>query len=58
MLDEQINYFNNELKRGFQIIVLEHVEWKDIVENGSFDNYHLVEEWRDEGEGLIPNHLL
>lgn len=58
ILDEQINYFNNELARDFQIIVLEHVEWKEIVENGSFDNYHLVEEWRDEGDGLIPSYLL
>ena len=58
MLDEHINYFNNELKRDFQIILLEHVQWKDILKNGSFDNYHLVEEWRDEGDGLIPNYLL
>jgi len=58
MLDEHINYFNKELGRDFQIIVLEHVEWTDILENGSFDNYHLVEEWRDEGDGLIPSSLL
>lgn len=57
ILDNQIEYFNNELKENFQIIVLEHIEWKDL-EEANFKYYHLVEEWREEGIGLIPNKLL
>ncbi len=50
-LDKQIDYFNEELKEDFQIIVLEHIEWKEI-KNGNFNNFHLVAEWRN-GQGLI-----
>ena len=57
ILDNQIEYFNNELKKDFQIILLEHLEWKDFKE-ADFKHYHLVEEWRNEGEGLIPHELL
>ncbi|MDH1977021.1 DUF3732 domain-containing protein [Aliarcobacter butzleri] len=57
ILDNQIEYFNNELKKDFQIIVLEHIQWKEL-EEAKFKYYHLVEEWREEGTGLIPNNLL
>ncbi|PWE25001.1 DUF3732 domain-containing protein, partial [Aliarcobacter skirrowii] len=57
ILDNQIEYFNNELKKDFQIIVLEHIQWKDL-EEAKFKYYHLVEEWREEGTGLIPSGLL
>lgn len=57
ILDDQIEYFHNEFKEGFQIIVLEHIEWKEL-EEGGFKHYHLVEEWRKEGDGLIPTTLL
>lgn len=57
ILDNQIEYFNNDLKKDFQIIVLEHIEWKELKE-GDFKHYHLVDEWREEGTGLIPEYLL
>jgi hypothetical protein len=57
ILDEQIDYFNNKLKKDFQIIVLEHIEWKELVQS-DFINYHLVDEWRKDGDGLIPIKLL
>jgi len=57
ILDDQIDYFNNELKKDFQIIVLEHIEWKELKKS-DFKNYHLVEEWREEGDGLIPKKLI
>lgn len=57
ILDDQIDYFNNELKKDFQIIVLEHIEWKELKKS-DFKNYHLVEEWRQDGEGLIPKNCL
>lgn len=52
ILDNHIEYFNKEIKKDFQIIVLEHIEWKEI-ENEKFKHYKLIEEWR-EGRGLIP----
>lgn len=57
ILDNQIDYFNKELKKDFQIIVLEHIEWKELEESG-FENYHFVDEWRKDGDGLIPKKLL
>lgn len=57
ILDDQIDYFNSELNKEFQIIVLEHIEWKELQEAG-FKHYHLVEEWRKDGDGLIPSALL
>ena len=56
ILDNHIEYFKNELKEDFQIIVLEHIEWKEI-ENEGFKHYKLIEEWR-EGSGLIPPEKL
>ena len=63
ILDSQIEYFNNVLKKDFQIIVLEHIEWNDIIEwrklhPNDFKYYHRVEEWREDGEGLIPKSLI
>ncbi|MDD2791384.1 MAG: DUF3732 domain-containing protein [Sulfurimonas sp.] len=63
ILDNQIEYFNDVLKKDFQIIVLEHIEWKDILEwkklhSDDFKHYHRVEEWREDGDGLIPKNLL
>jgi hypothetical protein len=52
ILDNHIEFFTQELKEDFQIIVLEHVEWKEI-ENENFKHYHLVEEWRSENSGLV-----
>jgi len=57
ILDNHIELFIKELKEDFQIIVLEHVDWKEI-EKEKFKHYHLVEEWRDENSGLVPNYLL
>lgn len=57
ILDNQINYFNKELKKDFQIIVLEHIEWKEL-EQSDFENYHFVDEWREDGDGLIPKAFL
>ncbi|MGM0518497.1 MAG: DUF3732 domain-containing protein [Campylobacterota bacterium] len=56
ILDNHIEYFQNELHEDFQIIVLEHIEWKDI-EDEKFKHYKLIEEWR-EGSGLIPPEVL
>lgn len=56
ILDNHIEYFQNELQEDFQIIVLEHIEWKEI-ENKKFKHYKLIEEWR-EGSGLIPPEIL
>ena len=56
ILDNHIEYFNNVLNKDFQIIVLEHIEWKEI-ENEKFKHYKLIEEWR-EGSGLIPPERL
>lgn len=53
VLDNHIELFIKELKKDFQIIVLEHVDWIDIEEE-NFEHYHLVEEWRDEDSGLVP----
>lgn len=51
-LDNHIDYFNSKLKNDFQIIVLEHVSWKEIEKEG-FKNFHLVDkEWRGD-YGLI-----
>ncbi|WP_148571209.1 DUF3732 domain-containing protein [Aliarcobacter cryaerophilus] len=63
ILDNHIEYFNNVLKKDFQIIVLEHIEWNDILEwqkshPNDFKYYHRVEEWRKDGEGLIPKSLI
>ncbi len=56
ILDDHIEYFNKIIKKDFQIIVLEHIEWKEI-ENEKFKHYKLIEEWR-EGDGLIPPEKL
>jgi phage host-nuclease inhibitor protein Gam len=56
ILDNHIEFFTQELKEDFQIIVLEHVEWKEI-ENENFKHYHLVEEWRGENSGLVLKQL-
>lgn len=53
ILDNHIDTFNNNLKRDFQIIVLEHISWSDI-EKAKFSNYHLVEEWFGDNTGLVP----
>ncbi|MCB4760105.1 MAG: DUF3732 domain-containing protein [Sulfurovum sp.] len=53
VLDNHIELFIKELKKDFQIIVLEHANWRDIKEE-KFEHYHLVEEWRDEDSGLVP----
>jgi len=52
ILDNHIEFFTQELKEDFQIIVLEHVEWREIEEQ-DFKHYHLVEEWRIEDSGLV-----
>jgi phage host-nuclease inhibitor protein Gam len=57
VLDNHIELFIKELKKDFQIIVLEHVDWKEIKEE-NFNYYHLVEEWRDDNSGLVPKYLL
>jgi len=57
VLDNHIELFTKELKKDFQIIVLEHVDWAEIADE-NFRNYHLVEEWRDDNSGLVPNNLL
>jgi len=56
ILDNHIEFFTQELKEDFQIIVLEHVEWKEIEEQ-DFKHYHLVEEWRTKDSGLVPNNF-
>lgn len=51
LLNEFMNYVNNELKLDYQIILLEHIPdsiWKDA----DLKNFHLVEEFR-EGNALI-----
>jgi len=57
ILDNQIEYCTNELKEDFQIILLEHIEWKEL-QKGQFKHFHLVEEWRKDGDGLIPKELI
>lgn len=57
VLDNHIELFNKTLKKDFQIIVLEHVDWKEI-EKSDFNHYHLVEEWRDDNSGLVPKDML
>ena len=57
ILDNQIAYCNDELKEDFQIILLEHIEWEEL-EKDDFENYHLVAEWREDGDGLIPKELI
>jgi len=57
VLDNHIELFTNTLKQDFQIIVLEHVSWSEIEEE-KFKHYHLVEEWRDENDGLVPKNML
>lgn len=56
-LDKQISYVNDNLNHDFQIIVLEHIEWKEI-EEAKFENFVLVDqEWRN-GYGLVPPEIL
>lgn len=57
VLDNHIEQFNGSLNEDFQIIVLEHVDWKEI-EKANFSHYHLVDEWRDLNSGLVPKNLL
>lgn len=53
LLNDFILYVNKELKKDFQIIILEHIP-KSIWEEAQLEQFHLVEEFK-EGENALIN---
>ncbi|UJF27561.1 DUF3732 domain-containing protein [Planococcus sp. 107-1] len=53
VMNDFVEYVNTELKRDFQIIILEHIP-KSIWEDAKLNSFHLVEEFK-EGENALIN---